>query len=258
MQPRIVCAFGFGQNRHDVLLGLGGEYELSFYSIVGFGTYFGFAGGFRAISLASAGGDGCGQNGSFAGNYDSASSSVGHLMVCDGTNWRTFLTFNTAGDLSAQGGIKVGTAIAAVCNPANEGTMRYSSENQCTELCVSNEWACMGQASCDATPDVYNFPNKTGLILTTVSSSILQIDGMSSDCMANISISGDGNPSYRICSDASCSSVLVNWTNASLGYEMQDRYIQIRASASAVLGVTHNVSLQIGNRSDAWRVTAGL
>ncbi|MCB0361211.1 MAG: hypothetical protein KDD35_00725, partial [Bdellovibrionales bacterium] len=55
----------------------------------------------------------------------------------------------------------------------------------------------------DGTPDSFSFADKKNASLSTLYfAEIVQIGGINKK--VDIAVSGDGNPEYRVCSDASC------------------------------------------------------
>jgi hypothetical protein len=62
----------------------------------------------------------------------------------------------------------------------------------------------------DATPDAFGFADQNNLLLSTLYySEIVQITGI--DKKVDITLSGDGSPKYRVCSDISCTQEIQAW-----------------------------------------------
>ncbi|MCC9000858.1 MAG: hypothetical protein LM522_15440, partial [Candidatus Contendobacter sp.] len=78
-------------------------------------------------------------------------------------------------------------------------------------------------------------------------SNIVAITGMDAGCTVPVSISGTGgSPEYRVCSTSNCSSVVQTWTAATNTLDMQGKYLQLRATTSAVGGTTSFVTVAVG------------
>ncbi|MCA9325582.1 hypothetical protein KDA23_06000, partial [Candidatus Saccharibacteria bacterium] len=112
----------------------------------------------------------------------------------------------------------------------------------------------------DITPNAFNFTDKSGVTASTlIVSDIVQIFGI--DTGVDISVSGDGSPEYRICSDgsspANCDgSETQTWTSLPLiGVVNNNEYVQLRLTANASAGATNNATLTVGGTNDTWAVT---
>ncbi len=68
-----------------------------------------------------------------------------------------------------------------------------------------------------------------------------------------VSVSGEGSPQLRTCSDSSCSTVLIDW--ASSGTIDNSSYVQLRLTTSSVGGDTYSATLSVGSFADVWNVT---
>lgn len=80
---------------------------------------------------------------------------------------------------------------------------------------------------------------------------IFQVVGITT---ANISVSGDGSPEYRLCNDASCSNVASGWAS-SVRTVNESQYVQVRSTASVTDGNILTSTLNVGDASDSWTVT---
>lgn len=180
------------------------------------------------------------------------------------------------------GAVIVGPA-ADTCNAGIEGSIRYNQAGKFLEYCNGTAWAMLGNTlatrpdvlitnvqdgqsliynaglskwsnnACDDIPAAFSFTDLTQQALSTVvSSNILQITGIS--CSADAFLTGEGIPEFRICSDATCSSVVANWTRTRTPV-VTGQYIQLRMNTSSVPGITYTATLNVGSSSDAWSVT---
>jgi hypothetical protein len=107
----------------------------------------------------------------------------------------------------------------------------------------------------DVAPTSFAYTDQTAVALSTLTeSNILQITGLT---MATaVSISGDGTPAYRICSDSACSSVTHTWS-ASAGSIDNNEYLQLRLTSNAADLTANSASIVVGEGSDSWSVTTG-
>ncbi|PZO87831.1 MAG: hypothetical protein DI626_03080 [Micavibrio aeruginosavorus] len=72
---------------------------------------------------------------------------------------------------------------------------------------------------------------------------VSQVTGITS---ANISISGDGEPQYRICNDSNCTNVSSGWSEATRTIN-ESQYYQVRAKSSTTTGTVLQGLLKIGD-----------
>lgn len=192
----------------------------------------------------------------------------GDFQIYDSTAATERLRIDNAGNLGIKqaspvapldvgGEIRVGTSTGLICNASHEGTMRYNSASKCVELCDAVSWACLNaDTACDTTPASFDFADQTGLTADTlVSSNILQITGVDSGCMISVGISGDGSPEYRVCDDSLCGTETQTWTNQNLSFDIQGKYVQLRATTDSAPSTTRTVTANIGNGSNDWQIT---
>ena len=107
--------------------------------------------------------------------------------------------------------------------------------------------------TCDDSPNTA-FPDLENQPLSTlVSSSIRLMEGITCGTV-QVSISGQGVPEYRICSDDSCSSVTTDWTTATNNISSGE-YIQVRLTTSASSDSTYSSDIVMGSVTDVWDVT---
>lgn len=154
------------------------------------------------------------------------------ILVCDGTDW-------TAQSTGGGGGM-------TVTNPedCDEGESPVWNSG-------SSEFRC----PLDATPDPFDFIDNENVDSdTSITSNIELISGI--DSSVNITISGDGNPEYRSCSDSNCSTVINNWASSGLTVS-NNEYLQIRTTSPATYGVVATVNINVGTSVDSWSVETG-
>lgn len=206
-------------------------------------------------------GDSC----STAGAIHQKNDSGGYyFLVCDGSNWIQGMSIDKDGNFGigessngaafhVGGEVVVGNTNVS-CTASLTGGMRYSATDTCMQFCNGATWACMtAPSSCaDSTPDAYVFSNLVNQSTATiVTSDIIQVNGIS--CAVSVSASGDGSPQVRVCSDASCATVVNSWTNANIVEDGQ--YIQARLTSPATAGAVHGANITVGNATDYWTVT---
>ncbi len=124
---------------------------------------------------------------------------------------------------------------------------------------VTDNWSTT--TTCDNDPAAYMFADISGQATSTlVQSNIVQITGMAASCPANVTISGDGSPQFRVCSDATCSTSPAFGTSGSIS---NNEYLQLQlttsASNSTISTATPSIAGASGNAIDNWRaVTIGV
>lgn len=158
-------------------------------------------------------------------------------------------------ELDIAGTLKLGQTVAT-CNGTIEGAIRWSVANDCVEVCDGIAWECSLEDSCtDDLPAAWVFVDEPSAPVDSyVESNIIQITGVDPTCLVQVKPSGNGNPQYRICSDAACSVVDLTWTSL-LGTIQNNKYIQIRATSPATGQTTQITSLRVGARSQNWSMT---
>lgn len=152
------------------------------------------------------------------------------------------------------------TDSAGTCDAEAEGTARYNDVEKCLQICNGTDWACLAQSVCDNTPAFFPFMEQTSLGLSSLTlSNIALVTGMDAGCDVDVSVSGvDGNPEYRICDAADCSSVVQDWTTANSTLAMEGLYMQLRATTSPSVGTAFTVTGSIGTVSSNWRIVTGV
>lgn len=151
-----------------------------------------------------------------------------------------------------QGAIKIGTATDG-CDNTTEGAIRWNSVDKVHEFCNSTNWTRV-VPDCSAWPDDFSFPAVTNATASNNQvSSIAEITGIS--CAdADVSITGDGNPSFRICSNTDCSTVVHDWRNTTTPIA-NGQFLQFRLTASGnSLGI-HTAAVTVGGQVRNWSVT---
>ena len=135
--------------------------------------------------------------------------------------------------------------------------MRYNDVKQCFEGCDGTDWACLVKSVCDNTPAFFPFTEQTGLATSSLTlSNIALVTGMDAACDVDVSVSGaDGNPEYRVCDAADCSSVVQDWTAANSTLAMEGLYMQLRATTDAAAGISFTITGNIGSASSNWTIT---
>jgi hypothetical protein len=153
--------------------------------------------------------------------------------------------------VNVTGGIVDATVILGnpgdTCTSSEEGTVRYV--NDTFEGCTSTGWIVFGMLG---GPDPFSFADQINVGRSTLTlSNIVQITGLSSSVA--VALSGDGGPSARSCSDATCDSVVRNWTS---DLSVSDgEYLQVRQTSSANLSIMRSATVTIGRSSDVWSIT---
>lgn len=171
-------------------------------------------------------------------------STVFHEWVGIGTETPVMM-------LDVVGGVKMSNDTDA-CNSTKEGTIRYNISSNVLEGCNGLIWNQLMLG--DDVPDNFTFTDQSDVATSTViTSNIIAISGINT--AASVSISGDGTPNFRICSDSSCNTVLSDWgTSADIE---NGKYLQLRLTSAATLPTAYTATVSISTQSDAWVVTTG-
>lgn len=104
----------------------------------------------------------------------------------------------------------------------------------------------------DTTPNAFNFTDLTNqLIGTLLTSNILQISGIDGD--VTVSIAGQGSPEFRVCGNASCSSVVTNWTAGPATIQNNQR-LQLRLTSGS-FSTSHVATVTVGTYAEDWSVS---
>lgn len=151
--------------------------------------------------------------------------------------------------LDVAGGVKVADD-ATICSTTTKGAVRYNSSSNKFEGCDGSDWAAF--YFLDDTVNSFSFTDQTGVNFSTlILSNILQISGINTS--VSVSVSGDGTPNFRTCSDSSCNSVIQDWTTS--GSIENGEFFQLRLTSSAQTGDQYTVTVSVSSASDSWNVT---
>lgn len=212
---------------------------------------------------AAAPGDACTTTNAIARDGGVDTSGTNYIMRCNGSTWERIIEMDSAGNMGVgqaapsaklhiDGEIILGNTSLG-CSAATEGAVRYNTTLDLLELCDGSDWSVITSSTCaDAIPDSFNFtdlPNQSQSTLIT--SSIEQISGIV--CQINVETSGDGSPEIRVCANASCSSVLIDWTD--LATINNGEYIQARLTTNGTSESLSTAIIMAGGTADAWNVT---
>lgn len=115
-------------------------------------------------------------------------------------------------------------------------------------------WAyCAIRQEPDTTPDTFSFSDQNEVALNTLTeSNIVQITGI--DTPSAVTVTGDGSPEFRICSDVDCTTEVQTWGTVQQTIE-NNQYLQLRLTSSAVAGVIQRATVTVGTESVSWEVT---
>ncbi len=166
-------------------------------------------------------------------------------------------TITPKAPLHVAGEAIIGPTTGLACNANLTGGLRWNTGSGCMEICNGTAWACpVMTAACDGTPASFDFTDQNGLSTSTLTeSNILPITGTDSSCSVIVSVSGTGSPEYRICADSICSSVTQTWTASNMGFDMNGKYIQIRATTDSTSATTRTITANVGSGSTSWDIT---
>lgn len=162
----------------------------------------------------------------------------GYLLTCYNGQWRKIFGFSANG----------------IFHPQFANDLSCNDGNLLVFDAATNGLRCSAACS-DHTPNSYNLIDQSNAdIASTVTSNIVRITGI--NCIVSASISGEGSPQYRICTDVACSAgnILQDWTNGSSPLS-ENQYVQMRLTTSPAGGDTHTAHLIIGSGVEVWNVT---
>lgn len=206
-------------------------------------------------------GDACSLSGSTMLTADSDGDGGSVTLVCNGTTWEpeapSFSGSCNDGDSvvydAASGGFRCDAGGSGGGTLAGLSDVNITSPEDGVALVYDSASGNWINKTCDDSPETGFVDLINQSQSTQVSSSIQTINGITCASI-DIAISGDGGPQYRICSDASCSSVTVNWTSGSSTATGSD-YIQIRLTTSTNASETYTANVVMGSNTADWNVT---
>lgn len=163
-------------------------------------------------------------------------------------------TVTPATRLDVAGEVKIGTGSTA-CSSTVEGAVRYNSGQVCLEMCDGAIWRCIQASPCASNlPATISFTNLVSQATSTLlTSNIVQVTGIAS-CVVAVSISGQGGPQYQTCSDASCSTIIQDWTATRTSIQ-NNQYLRVRLTSASSGNVTFSTLISVGARSTNWTVS---
>lgn len=151
-----------------------------------------------------------------------------------------------------------GKAITLICNGTTWEVEKPTIVGACSDGDLISYDAASGGFTCSATctdntPNGFTFTDNAAATASTLTTSnILRIQGL--NCQVTVTVSGEGSPQFRICSDSGCSTVIQDWTNTP-SWLNNDNYLQLRLTTSASGGDTRRANVFVGQGADTWDVT---
>jgi hypothetical protein len=166
-------------------------------------------------------------------------------QYCNGIEWVAFGALNPAA-----GGSGCADPVAS------EGKLAYNSTYHVLQYCDGDDWRTVGSGEISGGHGFLGFTDLSDQSRSALlTSNILQV--ALADSPASVSISGDGSPQYRICSDAACTAEVQAWGSAA-GSVSNGEFLQLRLTSDASFGVTRSATVAVGVSNDQWDVsTAG-
>jgi hypothetical protein len=143
------------------------------------------------------------------------------------------------------------TILAPETRPA--GTVIYNIDYGVFQGCDGTDWRLLNIDEAGGSSGFFlGFTDLIGQgISSLITSNVIQVNLSDS-----VSISGDGLPEYRVCSDSACNSEVQAWGSAD-GTINQGDFLQLRLTSNASWDATNSATITIGGNSDQWDVTAG-
>lgn len=195
---------------------------------------YGGAGGRDNGSCASTNGGACNLTGGGGGG------GFGDTVVL-GSSGHHF----TGGSGSPPGG-------AAAFGGPGAGAAGGTGSGLCSQKGGDGKVVIMPGSGQDIEPDSFTFTDLVAVNPNSLETSdIVEITGISGDVA--ISLSGNGNPEYRLCATADCS-IAGSWTSAA-GTVNNGWYVQLRLTSSPGSEETHSANIVVGASNADWNVT---
>lgn len=226
--------------------------------VPGFKYYFG-----RAGAPASGGSffttDSLGQGPGDAANWSGSTYFGVSATYWTGRGEDTATKWSTQGESS-----KTCTGFTSTSFWGAQGASAQTDENRWNKGGLPNcsgsyRLVCVVQPiNYDSDPDAFSFTDLTNQsAVTVVTSNIVQITGISGASVP-VALTNAGaapqNPEFRICSDSSCSSVVVNWTSSPSGLS-NGEYLQLRLKTSGNANTGMSAVVSVGSGSATWTAT---
>ena len=110
----------------------------------------------------------------------------------------------------------------------------------------------------DIIPSSLSFTDQTGLAASvSVDSNIFQVAGITGTAKINVfADSGSVLPQYRVCADATCTSIISAWGSVNGLTISNNQYLQLRAHSPAAAGTTRNITAIVGGSNDIWSLSS--
>lgn len=158
-------------------------------------------------------------------------------------------------------------AIAEDCvDPTGEtGDIIYNADFDVYQGCTVRGWAEFHEHVASI-PDPFSFTDETGAAASAlIESGIVQITandpGSNLSAGAGVSVSGDGAPEFRVCTNgssaANCDGSVVRAWGPGNGTIAPNQYLQVRLTSSGSDNTLHSAAVRVGTLTDQWDVTTG-
>ena len=105
----------------------------------------------------------------------------------------------------------------------------------------------------DNEPDPFSFPDGAAAASSLAASAIVQLTGHTG---VTATISGTGSPQFRVCADATCTSVVSGYSSSSRSVA-NNQYVQIQVTTPASTGSSVSATLTAGSGSAVFTALAG-
>lgn len=201
-------------------------------------------------------------------------------LICDGATWQPDINedadwqidavnnyiYNTSDDVGINtatpkaplhvGGEAIVGNTGLTCDSDRKGGLRWNESSLTIQICDGTGWKEISVTACDISPAFFTFTDQSSLGKSVqVTSNIVLVTGLDAGCNTQVSVNGDGSPEYRVCSASDCSTEVQTWTASNMTFDMEGKYLQLRATTAGTDGATNTVDMTVGAGSTNWNIT---
>jgi hypothetical protein len=150
-------------------------------------------------------------------------------------------------------GVRIeGAPPSGTCS-GSAGAVVWDTSLQKLRLCDGSNWRAVAAPLLDTTPDAVSFTSVTVAPSTLATSDIRQITGVEVGVAASISTANA--PQFRVCDDATCATVVTDWTASTTTVAPGD-WVQMRLAAASTASTGRTATLTLAGAPTTWSVTS--